>query len=124
MPTRTWGLNRTWVHCRTLRGNWCGNPDAADVSRIYNEIAEATSPTTAEVLVHTAVATTRDNLVTEDYLDARLAELDSKNDVRFAELDSKIDTTIERAMRRQIVWLVAAIFASNGLLATWLTGFG
>lgn len=99
---------------------------AADVSRIYNELTEATSPMTAEVLVHGAIATRRDDLVTNDHLDLRLAEIDA----RFAEMNAKmdagfarLDARIERSMRQQLVWLLAAMFTFNGLLATWLTAF-
>lgn len=90
---------------------------AAARSQIYTELTEATSATTAEAMMQRIGEVEWDQLVTKDDLDARFTTFGAQMDARFAQ----IDTRIERAMRKQIVWLVSAIFTFNGLLATWFT---
>lgn len=99
---------------------------AADRSQIYTELTEATSAETAEVLMQSIVDTPWGNLVTKDHLDAQLAKFDS----RFASLEGRIDARFaqhdakfERAIRKQIVWTISAMFTFNALLAAWITAF-
>jgi hypothetical protein len=99
------------------------NLSASNRSQIYTELAAATSPKTAEALMQSAIDTPWDKLVTTDHLDARFAQVDA----RFAQVDTRfaqVETTIERSLRKQTFWLMSAMFAFNGLLATWITAFG
>ncbi len=47
-----------------------------------------------------------EDLVTRDHLDARLAQMDAK---------------IERSTRTVIVWMIGALFASNGMMLAILS---
>lgn len=93
-------------------------------SQVYNELAEATSPMTAEVIVQSVVDVPWDSLVTTDHLDARIGQIDA----RFAQLEARMDTgfaqahaKLERALRRQTVWFTSVVFGFGGLLAALLS---
>lgn len=114
---------------------------AAQRTQIYNELAAATSETTAEVIMQSVLDLPWGNLVTTDHLDARLAHVDARFeqvearfeqvearfaqvDARFAEMGERFaqtDAKIERTARNMTIWLMSSTFAFNGLLAAWLT---
>jgi len=106
-----------------------------DRSQVCNELAEATGPMTAEVMMRQVIDAPWHDLVTKRDLDtrfgtnsSRLDTLDAKIDTVAARLDAKIDTVaarsdarLERSLRRQTIWMMSAMFTFNGLLAAWLT---
>lgn len=118
---------------------------AAQRTQIYNELTEATSEDTAEVIVQSVIDVPWDTLVTNDHLDAsfaqvdarfaqvdsRFARLEGQLDARFAHVDARFaevreqsaqtDARIERTARNMTIWLMSTTLAFNGLLAAWLT---
>ena len=102
-------------------------PNAARTTLAYAELERATSQSTAEMLVQTMLIAPWDDIVTKDHLDARFAQVDARFaqvDARFAQVDARFaesDTKLERAMRNQTRWMIAAMFALNGALAALLT---
>ena len=87
--------------------------DEAARNRLYNEIADKFDE--SETLMRLLPSSQWDDLVTKDHLDARFAQVD----VRFAQIDARfaqVDAKIERSTRTVIMWLVGAIFASNGMI--------
>lgn len=95
------------------------NLSEADRSRIYTGLSEVTSSRTAEVLMQSIVDAPWDILATKEHVDAEFAKID----VRFDAMQARTDATIERAIRRQTIWLMSAMFAFNGLLAAWFSAF-
>ncbi len=106
---------------------------AARKTRIYDELTEATSEETAEVIVQSLIDAPWDDLVTKDHLDARFAQVDTRFaqvdtrfaqvDTRFAEMEAKIDTgfaqmeaKIEKSMRVNTFRILTTVFAFNGAL--------
>lgn len=117
---------------------------AAERSQTYNELAEATSPTTAGVIMQNVVDVQWDDLVTKDHLDARVAQVDvrfaqvdvrfarleAKVDARFSETDAKVDARFsemnakfERSMRSNTFRILTTMFAFNGALVAAMAAF-
>jgi hypothetical protein len=88
---------------------------AIDTLRYAESFTEAgLEPRVAKVLAHAfaeAHAIAREDLVTKEYLDFRLAEFERRMDVRFAAVDarfSSVDVKIAEAKVEMIRWIVGS----------------
>ncbi|HET8931656.1 MAG TPA: hypothetical protein VFN21_13430 [Acidimicrobiales bacterium] len=88
--------------------------DEAARNRLYNELSRKLDE--SETLMKLLPTSQWDDLVTNDRLDARMAQVDT----RFVQVDAKIETgfakvdaKIERSTRTVIIWVVGAMFAFN-----------
>lgn len=74
------------------------NLSAADRSQIYTELAEATSPMTAEAIMHRTVDVSWQQLVTKDHLDTALAQATDRLEARLeARFDARLDARLGQA---------------------------
>lgn len=92
---------------------------AAEKSQTYNELAQVTSPATAEAIMQSAIDVPWDTLVTKDHLDSRLAQIDAKVDTRFAQVDARfaeMNAHLEQSLRSNTFRILTTIFAFNGAL--------
>ncbi|HET8929242.1 MAG TPA: hypothetical protein VFN21_01165 [Acidimicrobiales bacterium] len=75
---------------------------AAQRTQIYNELTEATSEDTAEVIVQSVIDVQWDTLVTNDHLDAGFAQVGARFaqvGARFAQVDSRFAQVDSRFAR-------------------------
>jgi hypothetical protein len=118
------------------------NLSETDRSQIYTELATATSPNTAEILMHEVLDERWEDLATKTDLaelrgeltelkgefadlrsemrvgfaqvDARFAQVGSRMDTGFARLDAKL----EHQLHMQLIWLMGSLLTMIGFFIT------